>query len=258
MNPAWVNMVQRTQTAHLPDPYDPTPVEQGITVYYTDINYGRISFAVIEDRKWKSGPKGLCPPTGGRPDHVTDSQVRSPHGRRARGRALGQPTIGFPGRLGSRLAGHRLQSGPLADHLLRIVQPPRGNLMRLVVDYDCNGWPQSGRNRALYELRARFRLAHRRRSTPGLDHPAGIDQFNDAAWSLCVPSIAAGYPRVWQPLEPGQEPAAGGLRLHRRIPRRTGKPHHRLGGRQSREGVSQRRCRACPRQGLGIRHRPAQ
>ncbi|HGY90852.1 MAG TPA: DUF4976 domain-containing protein, partial [Planctomycetes bacterium] len=31
---AFVNAVQRTQTSHLPDPFDPTPVEQGIGVYY--------------------------------------------------------------------------------------------------------------------------------------------------------------------------------------------------------------------------------
>ena len=48
---------QRTQTSHLPDPYDPTPVQQGIGVYYCDLVYGRVSFAVLEDRKFKSGPE---------------------------------------------------------------------------------------------------------------------------------------------------------------------------------------------------------
>ena len=51
MPPSFVNMVQRTQTSHLPDPYNPTPVEQGISVYYTSMNYGGVSFAIIEDRK---------------------------------------------------------------------------------------------------------------------------------------------------------------------------------------------------------------
>jgi PhoD-like phosphatase. len=54
---AWVNMVQRTQTSHLPDPFDPAPVEQGIGVYYTDLRCGGVSFAILEDRKWKSSPK---------------------------------------------------------------------------------------------------------------------------------------------------------------------------------------------------------
>ncbi|MCK0157157.1 alkaline phosphatase D family protein [Cellulophaga sp. F20128] len=58
----WVNMVQYTQTSHLPDPYDPTPVKQGIGVYYTHWNYGGLSFAILEDRKFKSAPKHILPP----------------------------------------------------------------------------------------------------------------------------------------------------------------------------------------------------
>jgi len=58
---AWVNMVQRTQTSHLPDPFDPAPVEQGIGVYYTELLRGGVSFALIEDRKWKSAPKQILP-----------------------------------------------------------------------------------------------------------------------------------------------------------------------------------------------------
>ena len=51
MPPRFVNMVQRTQTAHLPRPFDPTPVDQGIGVYYTRLDYGGVSFAILEDRK---------------------------------------------------------------------------------------------------------------------------------------------------------------------------------------------------------------
>ncbi len=53
---AWVNMVQRTQTSHLPRRTIPATVDQGIGVYYTDLLYGGVSFAVIEDRKFKSAP----------------------------------------------------------------------------------------------------------------------------------------------------------------------------------------------------------
>ena len=53
MDKRFVHAVQTTQTAGMPDPHDPTPVEQGIAVYYTDWLYGGISFAIIEDRKWK-------------------------------------------------------------------------------------------------------------------------------------------------------------------------------------------------------------
>jgi alkaline phosphatase D len=209
MGPTWVNMVQRTQTSHLPDPCDPTPVEQGITVYYTAMNYGRISFAVIEDRKWKSGPKGLCPPTGGRPDHVTDPNFDP--------RTADVPGAVLLGRRQLRFLADWAADWRGSDFKVALSQTifsgscslHGGNLMRLVADYDCNGWPQSGRNKALYELRRGFAL-----HIAGDQHLAsiiqqGIDQFNDAAWSLCVPSIAAGYPRVWQPLEPGKNRQPG-------------------------------------------------
>ncbi|TRZ43794.1 twin-arginine translocation pathway signal protein [Robertkochia solimangrovi] len=61
MPPEWVNMVQFTQTSHLPDPVDPRPVKNGIGVYFTNWNYGGISFAILEDRKFKSAPKHVLP-----------------------------------------------------------------------------------------------------------------------------------------------------------------------------------------------------
>ena len=72
MHPDFVNAVQRTQTAHHPAPFDPTPVKRGIGVYYGDMVYGRVSFAVLEDRKFKSGPAGKVNDWPGRPDHVKD------------------------------------------------------------------------------------------------------------------------------------------------------------------------------------------
>ncbi len=226
MDPAWVNAIQRMQTSHLPDPYDPTPIEQGITVYYTAMTYGRISFAVIEDRKWKSGPRGLCPPTGGRPDWVTD-----PH--------FDPKTADLPGAV---LLGRRQRKFLAdwaadwrgADFKLALSQTifcgscslHGGNRTRLVADYDCNGWPQTGRNRALAELRKGFAL-----HIAGDQHLAslihqGIDDFDDAAWSFCVPSIAAGYPRVWAPLQPGADRRPG-------MPEYTGRFHDGLGNKMT-------------------------
>jgi len=59
--PEFVNMVHRTQTGHLPDPYDNTPVEQNISVYYTRLDYGGISYAILGDRQWKTAPDALMP-----------------------------------------------------------------------------------------------------------------------------------------------------------------------------------------------------
>ena len=59
MPAAWVNMVQRTQTSHLPDPPDPTPVEQGIGVYYGHLLYGGA------ERRHHRGPQVEVGPGGG-------------------------------------------------------------------------------------------------------------------------------------------------------------------------------------------------
>ena len=73
-HPEYVKMVERCQTAHLPDPYDPTPIEQGIGVYYTNLLVGGVDFAILEDRKFKSGPKGKIPQQGPRPDHIRNPE----------------------------------------------------------------------------------------------------------------------------------------------------------------------------------------
>ena len=62
MMPApWVNIVFRTQSSHLPDCPDAAPIEQGISAHYGELDWGGISFALLEDRKWKSAPKALMP-----------------------------------------------------------------------------------------------------------------------------------------------------------------------------------------------------
>ena len=73
----YVKMVERAQCGHLPDPFDPTPVEQGIGVYYTNLNIGGVDFAIIEDRKFKTGPKGKIPQQGrGRTTSATRTTTR--------------------------------------------------------------------------------------------------------------------------------------------------------------------------------------
>ena len=78
-----------------------------------------------------------------------------------------------------------------------------GGVGYLVADLDSNGWPQAGRNSALAELRRGFVFHY-----AGDQHLAsivhhGIDDWGDAGYSFCVPSIAAGYPRSWRPDKEG-------------------------------------------------------
>ena len=68
----YVNLVQRQQTWHLPDPVDPPPVDRNISVYFTRLRIGGFDFAILEDHKFKSGPAGKIPKMGPRPDHIND------------------------------------------------------------------------------------------------------------------------------------------------------------------------------------------
>ena len=80
---------------------------------------------------------------------------------------------------------------------------------RVLADLDSNGWPQTGRNKALAEIRKAFavHIAGDQHLATIIHH--GIDDFNDAGFSFCVPSIANLYLRWWDPLDPGKNRQPG-------------------------------------------------
>jgi len=80
---------------------------------------------------------------------------------------------------------------------------------RLVADLDSNGWPQTGRNKALAEIRKAFALMICGDQHLGTIIHHGINDWNDSGYSLCVPSIANLYLRWWAPLEPGKNREPG-------------------------------------------------
>ncbi|HNT88584.1 MAG TPA: metallophosphoesterase family protein, partial [Candidatus Hydrogenedentes bacterium] len=220
----YVNEVQRAQTSHLPDPYDPTPVERGITVYYTALTWGRVSFAIIEDRKWKSGPQGLVPQLGPRPDHINDPDYDP-------------SVVDVPGATllgGRQIAFLRAWTRDWTDADMKAVlsqtifcggahlHGKRDN--RLVADLDSNGWPQRERNRALAEIRKSFSVMIAGDQHLGTIVHHGIEGWNDAGYSFCVPSIANLYLRWWAPLKPGRNRAPG-------MPEHTGEFKDGLGNR---------------------------
>jgi len=195
----WVRAVERTQTAHLPDPYDPRPIEQGIGVYFTELNYGRMSFGIIEDRKFKSGPEGLTPSTGGRPDHVTDAAFDAESFDVPGAVLLGERQLAFIRDWTSDWSTADMKVSLTQTIFANAATTHGANKMRLVADLDSNGWPQEGRKRALRELHKGFVfMLGGDQHLPTIIHH-GIDEFEDAGYSFSVPSIAAGYPRAWLP-----------------------------------------------------------
>ncbi|MEE8450809.1 MAG: alkaline phosphatase D family protein [Thermoguttaceae bacterium] len=205
----YVKEVERAQTSHLPDPFDPTPIAQGIGVYYTNLNWGRVSFAILEDRKFKTGPSGRVPKQGPRPDHIRNPDY-DPASVDVEGAILlGERQLKFLDQWG--------RDWTDADFKVALSQTifcggahiHGGAGGRLHADMDSNGWPQTGRNKAIDALRKAFALHY-----AGDQHLAtvfhhGIDEFRDANVSFCVPSIANLYLRWWDPLEPGANRAEG-------------------------------------------------
>ena len=208
MHPEWVRMVERTQVSNLPDPYDPTPVLQNIGVYYTDFNYGGISMAVLEDRKFKSGPAQAVDKKThkGRVDHVRDPNLDP--------MVLDKP--------GLHLLGERQEkfleewAGDYRDASMKAIlsQSPfcavathhgGGNEDNiLIADLDSNGWPQSGRNRAIELARKGHAIMiHGDQHLATVVHH-GVDDWNDAGFSFAGAGIYNGYPRLWAPKEAGK------------------------------------------------------
>jgi len=204
MHADFVNAVHRTQTSHLPDPYDPTPIKQGISVYYGDMRYGRVSFAIIADRMFKSGPQGTVATWKGRPDWVKDPSFDPKSVDKPGLKLLGDRQLKFLDAWAADWAGADMKVVLSQTILCNLANYHGGAKTFLVADLDSNGWPQSGRNRALRALRRgfAFHLAGDQHLASIIHH--GIDAHGDAGYSFCVPSIAAGYPRSWRPDQEGR------------------------------------------------------
>ena len=213
MHPEWVRMVERTQVSNLPDPYDPTPVLQNIGVYYTDFNYGGISMAVLEDRKFKSGPAQAVDKKThmGRVDHVRDYSMDP--------KVLDKPGLSLLGERQEKFLEH--WAGDYRDASMKAIlsQSPfcavathhgggkDSNI--LIADLDSNGWPQSGRNRAIELARkAHAVMIHGDQHLATVVHH-GVEEWNDAGFSFAGAGICNGYPRLWAPKESGKNRRPG-------------------------------------------------
>ena len=205
----YVNLVQRQQTWHLPDPVDPAPIDRGITVYFTRLRLGGIDFAILEDRKFKTGPAGKIPQMGPRPDHINDPKYDP--------KSIDLPGLELLGDRQHKFLRDWSNDWTGADVKAVLSQTAFCGAVhmhgkvddRLLADLDCNGWPQSARNRALEELR-RVQAVH----LCGDQHLAvvvkhGISEFGDGPYGFTSPALVNTiYGRWWHPEneQPGPNP----------------------------------------------------
>jgi len=228
--PEWVNMVQRTHAAHLPPPRMPEASGYGVEAYFTDILYGGLSFAVLEDRKFKSPPKLFLPQAqvwngwAQNPDFDAPTQADAPGAS-----LLGDAQEHFLEEWAGDWSGGAWMKIVLSQTIFaNVATIPRdassGSVIpslpipepgawvdgdKLAADMDSNGWPQSGRNRALAAMRKGFAV-----HLAGDQHLAstiqyGVEDWRDGPFALCVPSVANFWPRRWYPPAQGRTRSPG-------------------------------------------------
>ena len=220
MAPEFVNAVHRTQTSHLPDAVDSTPILQDISVYYTDLTYGGVSFGIVADRMFKSAPRALIPDA-----EVWNGWPQNPDFNAAKDAdsedflLLGQRQLDFLEDWTQEWKGDTWMKVVLSQTLFNNVAtipegetsgasipslplPEVGEVVtgdKLAADMDSGGWPRTGRDRALKIMR-RARAFH----VVGDQHLGsvvqyGIENWDDAGFGFVVPSIANIWPRRWFP-----------------------------------------------------------
>lgn len=225
MSTRFVNAVHRTQVSHLPDPPDPEPLPNGVTVFHTRLEYAGMSFAILADRMFKSAPAVVMPDAGvengwfqKNPDFDPPTQADVPGAK-----LLGERQLALLDEWAADWSDgawmkvvlsqtpfsnvatipEYAKSGSVISMLPNLPPDEYPEDHKHAADCDSNGWPQSGRNRAIDAMRRCFAL-----HVAGDQHLAstiqyGIEDWRDGGYALTVPAVGNTWPRRWFPPEPG-------------------------------------------------------
>lgn len=192
-----VNVVNKTQCAHLPDPFHSTLLPSGISTWYTHLRYGGVSFAIVSDRMFKSGPEIIRKGTG-RIDHVTERLQPGELEAEALS-MMGNPQMQF---LKNWIEDWKDSNMKvlLSQTLFANVATHHGPKKEFLYgDLDSGGWPKKQRDEVL-RLLQKAAVFH----INGDQHlpfivKYSIDNEQDGAWTFCTPAISTGYPRWAKP-----------------------------------------------------------
>ena len=205
----YVNMVERQQTWHLPDPAIDKVLLRGLKTYFTRLRVGGVDFAILEDRKFKSGPEGKIPKMGPRPDHINDPSYDRKSVDLPELKLLGESQLQFLSQWSEDWTGAYMKAALSQTAFCGAVHIHGRPNDRLLADLDSNGWPQTGRNKALKEIRKAWapHLCGDQHLAVVVQH--GIDNHRDGPFAFTSPAIVNSiYGRWWHPLgdKPGKLP----------------------------------------------------
>lgn len=199
MQGSFVSAVQRIQSGHLPplwnqgplavgtDPNRTLPI--GIKPLFTAVLYGGVSFAVLEDRKFKAGPLQL------------GSEVSK---QQCGGNAplLGAEQERFLRNWASHWGGHVMKVA-FSQTMFGTVATHTGPFLRKsTFVYDNGGWPCLARNRVIHVLKEADALSVHGDQHLGMLARMGVDGYDDGNVAFMVPGNANGWPRAWWPNGP--------------------------------------------------------
>ena len=222
MHPLWVNAVERTQTWHIPDAVNVGPWGDGINAYYTSFDYGGVSFAILEDRKFKSPPsevvsEAIRDPRNDKPNR-TPEVIMDPS---FDARKLDRPDLHLLGTEQEKFVANWATQVAKEKRLAAVLsQSPLVNIGNYDVTYgdmDANGWPQTARNRALRAIAPSQAVMISGDIHFGTLHQHGIENWGDGPWGFSLPAFASKQNRSWGPSVPAQG---------REIPGVTGSGNH--------------------------------
>jgi hypothetical protein len=196
--PRFVNAVIKTNCSHLPDPYDPAPMKEGVSVWYTSFSYDRISFAIITDRYFKSDPKSVVPwqsRADWMKDKIKDLSVLNKPGLKL----LGNRQEDFLKKWIYEWKNVNMKV-LLSQTLFANVATHHGEFNSFLAgDLDSDGWPKIQRDSALRILRKAFvfQIGGDQHVTSLVQY--GIDDYRDGGWCFINPAISVGYSRWFRP-----------------------------------------------------------
>lgn len=174
----FINTVQKTQTGSLPTPFDGTTVDQGISVYYTDIVMGGVGLAILEDRKFKTAP----------------------YANQDNPQLLGNRQLEFLEQWSADWEGQSMKIALSQSPFSQSTTHSGEHFDLIGRDKDSNGWPKPGRDRAVQHLRKAFAPHLTGDQHLGLSLKHGVNEYDDAIYSFAAPSMLNIFPRIWDPL----------------------------------------------------------
>lgn len=195
----WINAVEQCNTGHLPPSVANFTTPYGLRPYFTSMRYGGISMAILEDRKFKTGPFTLPP-----------SKRAVGEG----GQLLGVEQENFLKSWTSDWNDASMKIAFSQTIFTKATTHAGMALARVKAHFDTGAWPYAARDRIVSLLGQNNVLSLHGDQHIGMLIRHGVETFDDGGVAFMVPGSANGFPRAWWPgarksLQPGQDRSTG-------------------------------------------------